>query len=116
MCGRLYYPPVSDVWPPPEARARAALWAGERHLVAGEYLAAADALDDGVACGDASTAEVARGMRRLAVAGYRHQTGDAVRAERQLAQARTRLSPFLPTFDEVELDGLLGLVAAALHS
>ncbi|MDH4178715.1 MAG: hypothetical protein OEV72_14175 [Thermoleophilia bacterium] len=105
-----------EQWPPPEARARAALWEAERRLTAGEYAAAGAALEDAVAHGDPGTAAVARGLRQLAAAGYRHEDGDPVRAQRHLARARERLAPFLPAFDEVELDALLDLVAAAVGS
>ncbi len=105
-----------EEWPPPEARARAALWEAERRLTAREYVAAAVALEDAVASGDATTAAVARGLRQLAAAGYRHESGDAVRARRHLQGARERLAPFLPTFEEVALDRLLDLVASSLRS
>jgi hypothetical protein len=108
---------VSDEeWPPPEARARAALWEAERRLKAREYVAAAVALEDAVARGDTTTAAVARGLRQLAASGYRHESGDAVRARRHLAGARERLAPFVPTFEEVALDTLLALVALSLRS
>ncbi len=103
-------------WPPPEARARAALWAAERHLTRAEYVAAATALGGAVASGDPGTAAVARGLRQLATAGYRHQTGDAVRAQRHLLLARTRLLPFLPVSEEVDLEGLLEVVAGSLET
>jgi hypothetical protein len=103
-------------WPPPEARARATLWAAERHLTRGEYVAAASALDGAVVSGDQETAAVARGLRQLATAGYRHQTGDIRRASRHLALARERLSPFLPVFEEVDLEELLEVVAASLQT
>ncbi len=105
-----------EQWPPPEARARAALWEAERRLTAGEYVAAATALADAVTCGDPPTAVVARGLRQLAAAGYRHADGDPVRAQRHLARARARLAPFAPTFEEVELDALVDLVASVLGS
>ena len=107
---------MSEDWPPPEARARAALWAAERHLTRAEYVAAASALDGAVASGDPDTAAVARGLRQLATAGYRHQTGDTPRASRHLLLARTRLSPFLPVFEEVDLERLLEVVAASLQT
>jgi hypothetical protein len=114
---RLYYRRVSDEeWPPPEARARAALWEAERHLARGEYLAASTALEAAVTCGNPSTAAAARGLRLLATAGYRHAAGDPVRAEAHLDRARVRLSPFLPVFEEVELGALLDLVSTALES
>ena len=117
MWGRLYYPMMSDgEWPPPAARARAALWSAERHLTRAEYLAAATALDGALISDDPSTAAVARGLRQLAAAGYRHQTSDAKRAQRHLALARTRLSPFLPVFEEVDLARMLEVVAASFET
>jgi hypothetical protein len=108
---------VSDgEWPPPEARARAALWGAERHLTRAEYVAAATALDGALTSDDPNAAAVARGLRQLAVAGYRHQTGDAIRAQRHLSLARTRLSPFLPVFEELDLVGILEVVAASLET
>jgi hypothetical protein len=105
-----------DDWPPPEARARAALWEGERRLLRAEYAAAGAALDDGVEHGRGSTATVARAMRRLAAAGYRQGSGDGERARRQLERAREELQPFLPVYEEVDLASLLRVVAAALET
>jgi len=105
-----------DEWPPLEARARAALWAAERHLGNRDYVAAAMSLGPAVAYGDAGTAAVARGMRQLAAAGYRCQTGDVARARRHLARARERLSAFPPVFQEVELGALLEVVVSSLDS
>lgn len=114
---RLYYPGVSDEeWPPPEVKARAALWGAEHRLANGDYVAAAAALDDAFTYGDRGTAAVARGLRQLAAAGYRHRDGDSLRAQRSLARARVRLSPFLPVFEEVDLAQLLHVVAEALES
>jgi hypothetical protein len=108
---------VSDgEWPPPAARARAALWKAERHLNRAEYVAAAAALDGALAYDDPSTADVGRGLRQLAVAGLRHQTGDFTRSQRHLSLARIRLAPFLPVFEEVDLGALLEVVAARLET
>ena len=107
---------MDEDWPPPAARARASLWRAERHLLAGEYAAAGDSLRAAVACGSHKTAAVARGLLQLAAAGYREQAGDPVRAARLLEHARTRLAPFLPRYEEVELDVLLEVVAASLES
>ena len=107
---------MDEDWPPPEARTRAALWAAERHLLVGEYAAAGDSLGAAVSCGSPGTAAVARGLRQLAAAGYRRQAGDPIRAARLLARARTQLAPFLPCYEEVDLDVLLEVVAASLES
>lgn len=105
-----------DIWPPPEARARAALWEAERRLLRNEYAAAGAALDAGVEYGDGDTATVARAMRRLAAAGYRYGDGDRERALRQVERARDELQPFLPVYDEVDLATLLRVVEASLGS
>ena len=102
-------------WVPAKARTRAALWGAERHLGSREYVAAADVLDDAFAYGDRDAVAVARGMRQLAAAGYRHREGDEVRARRHLGRAHARLSPFLPVYEEVDLERLLDVVAQALE-
>jgi hypothetical protein len=107
---------VEEDWPPPEARARAALWEAERHLLAGAYAAAGDSLGDAISFDSASSVAVARGLRQLAAAGYRHLEGDAVRAARLLEQARAELEPFLPVYEEVDLSTLLDVVSASLAS
>jgi hypothetical protein len=112
---RLYYPPVEADWPPPEARARAALWEAERWLRTGDYAAAGAALDD-FPPGAPETAEVARGLRLLAAAGYRHVTGDSARSGRLLVRARERLAPYLPVHEDVDLAALTELVERAIRS
>lgn len=107
---------MDDVWPPPEARARAALWTAERHLLVGEYLVAADALGGALEFGSPTTVRVARALRQLATAGYRQQCGDATRASRLLGRARSQLAPFLPSYDEVDLVALLAVVTVALET
>jgi hypothetical protein len=107
---------MDDDWPPPEARARAALWAAERHLLASEYAAAGDSVGAALSYGSPRTVAVGRGLRQLAAAGYRKQAGDPIRAARLLEHARTRLAPFLPRYEEVELAVLLEVVAASLAS
>lgn len=107
---------TDEEWPPAEARARAALWEAERRLLRHEYAAAASALDVGVEHGQGSTVTVARAMRRLAAAGYRHGSGDTERARRQLERAGEELQPFLPVFEEVDLAALLHVVAASLET
>jgi hypothetical protein len=84
---------VDDEWPPPEARVQAALWDAERSLERGEYLVVTSRLADvfGIA-GDEE--ELVRGLHHLGAAGYRAQTGEPLRAQRQLARARRRLAPF----------------------
>jgi hypothetical protein len=116
MGARLYYPPVEEDWPPPEARARAALWEAERWLRVGSYAAAGAALEGGPGGGPPETSAVARGLRLLAAAGYRHSTGDDERARRLLVRARERLAPHLPVYEEVDLHALLDLVEADLGS
>ena len=114
---RLYYPGVSDEdWPPPEARARAALWAAERHLTRGEYVAAASALDGAVVSGDP---EYSRCRPWPASAGDCRLPAPDRRSRRARGTSRwhaTRLSPFLPVFEEVDLEELLEVVAASLET
>lgn len=95
-----------DDWPPPEARVRAAVWLAEGHLERREYVAASRALADvfGLAGEDQ---ELLRGLHHLAAGGYRAQTGDKIRAGRQLAHARRRLANFpdeAPLLEAVERD------------
>jgi hypothetical protein len=112
---RLYYRAVEDDWPPPEVRARAALWEAERWLRTGDYAAAGAALDD-FPPGAPESAEVARGLRLLAAAGYRHLTGDSERSDRLLARASDRLAPYLPVHEDVDLAALADLVERAIRS
>jgi hypothetical protein len=107
---------VEDEWPPPEARVRAALWEGERRLLAGEYAAAGDALGRALSGGPPESTDVARGMRLLAAAGYRRRDHDTVRAERLLARSRERLDPYLPVYEDVDLAALLDVVGDAIRS
>jgi hypothetical protein len=107
---------VEEEWPPPEARVRAALWEGEHRLLAGEYAAAGDALTRALRGGPPESAAVARGLLALAAAGYRQGCGDAERAGRLLARARSRLEPYLPEYEEVDLAALLRLVDDAIRS
>lgn len=103
-----------EIWPPPEARVRSALWRTEGHLQRGEYAHAARTVDD--ALPHASDDGVLRGLRHLAAAGYKAREGDETRARRQLDHARRRLAPYLPVYEEVELDSLIELVASDLES
>ena len=100
-------------WRPPEARLRAALWSTERHLLHGEFFAAARALEGTRGLGDD---ELVAALRHLAAAGYRAQERELVRAERQLVRARHRIAPFLPEAHEVDLQPLLDTVAAVVES
>ena len=85
-----------DEWPPRENRVRAALWDAERALERREYLVATSRLADGYGLGGEQE-ELVRGLHHLGAAGYRAQTGEPVRARRQLERARSRLSPFPET-------------------
>jgi hypothetical protein len=102
-----------DDWRPPEARVRAAIWEAETHLERREFFAAARALSGVRGFGED---ELVGGLRHLAAAGYRAQTGEPVRAGRQLAYARRRLAPYLPDAHQVELQPLLDLVAVVVES
>ena len=93
---------VDEEWPPPEARAQAAIWDAERSLERREYLAATSRLADVFdLAGDRR--ELVRGLHHLGAAGYRAQDGDSERARRQLEQARRRLAPFPDAAPLVEL-------------
>ena len=116
MGPRLYYPPVEDDWRPPEARARAALWEAERWLRVGAYAAAGTALEGASSGGPPESVDVARGLRLLAAAGYRHLTGDVERSTRLLARARTQLAPHLPVYEDVDLAALVDLVEDDIRS
>jgi hypothetical protein len=107
---------VEEEWPPPDARARAALWEAERWLHTGDYAAADAALEGAFARASPESADVGRGLRLLAAAGYRHRTGDPERAARLLADARVRLEPYLPEHDEIDLAALVEVVATAIRS
>ena len=61
----------------------------EEHLERHEFVAASLALEDGFGLGED---ELLRGLYHLAAAGYKAQTGDAIRARRQLEHARRRLA------------------------
>jgi hypothetical protein len=80
---------TDDEWPPAAARLRSIRWRAEGHLERREFVAASAALREGFGLGED---ELLRGLYHLAAAGYRAQTGDAVRARRQLERARRRLA------------------------
>jgi hypothetical protein len=107
---------VEEEWPPPEARVRAALWEGEQRLRRGEYAAAGDALGRALSGGPPASTAVARGLRLLAAAGYRHASGDPERARRLAARARAQLEPYLPAYEDIDLGELAELVEEAMHS
>jgi hypothetical protein len=95
---------TGEEWPPPAARLRSIRWRVEEHLERREFVAASLALEDGFGLGED---ELLRGLYHLAAAGYRAQTGDAVRARRQLEHARRRLAlhpetaPLVSTVEDV---------------
>jgi len=76
-------------WPPPAARLRSILWRANEHLERREFVAASLTLEEGFGLGED---ELLRGLYHLAAAGYKVQTGNAVRARRQLEHARRRLA------------------------
>ena len=92
-----------EEWPPPEARVRSALWRAEGHLERREYFAAFRALTDALPAASTAERPLLLGLRHLSTAGYRMQEGDRLRARRQLAHARRRLSAFPDTAALVEL-------------
>jgi len=79
-------------------------------------VAAGNSLGNAFAYGSPATVAVSRGLRQLAAAGYRYQTGDPVPAARLLEHARERLAPYEPCYDEVDLTVLLEVVTASLES
>jgi hypothetical protein len=103
-------PTFEEEWPPAEARLRGILWRVERHLLAGDYVHAAVALDDARGLGEQ---ELLAGLRHLAAAGYRAQQGEFDRARRQLERARRRLERFRPEACEVEIDPLFEALESA---
>ena len=105
---------LEDEWPPPEARYRSALWRAEGQLEREEWGRAIDTLDDVLGLGDD---KLVRGMRHLAVAGYRMwDDGDRERARKQLEHARHRLAPYLPEHEDVDLAALIELVRKKVGS
>lgn len=83
----------------------------EGHLLRHEYGQAARALADAAGLGED---ELVAGLRHLAAAGWRSQSGEPERARRQLDYARRRLAPFLPDAREVDVARLLqGAVESA---
>ena len=100
---------MDEEWPPRQARVQAALWDAERSLERREYLVVTSRLAEvfGLA-GDRE--ELVRGLHHLGAAGYRAQTGEPVRARRQLERARARLTPF------PETASLIGVVARDIES
>jgi hypothetical protein len=49
-------------------------------------------------------------------AGYRASDGDRRRATRQLDHARRRLAPYLPEYEQVDLEALIELVRRRVES
>ena len=93
---------MDDEWPPRENRVRAALWDAERSIERREYLVATSRLADvfGLA---GELEELVRGLHHLGAAGYNAQTGEPLRARRQLERARRRLAPFPDAAALIEL-------------
>lgn len=102
-----------DEWPPRDARVRAALWQGEGHLLRGEWAHAGRALAEALAIAEAP--DLFRGLRLLAAAGYHAREGDVERARAQVGRARTRLAPFLPEHEEVDLAAIVASVEAVVE-
>lgn len=99
--------------PPPGARLTSALWRAEGHLERREFVAAARALGEVSGLGED---DLVAALRHLAAAGYRAQTGQPVRARRQLDHARRRLAPLAPRQHDVALQPLLDAVTEVVHS
>lgn len=104
---------LDEEWPPREARVRAAIWQGEGHLLRGEWVHGARTLAGAV--GSAEHPDVVRGLRLLCAAGYQARDGDLARARAQVARARRRLAPYLPAYEEVDLEAVIAAVEAAVE-
>lgn len=100
---------MDDEWPPREGRVRSALWDAERSIERREYLVVTSRLASvfGLA---GEEEELVRGLHHLGAAGYRAQTGEPLRARRQLERARRRLAPY------PDVAPLVGLVARDVES
>ena len=92
---------ADEDWPPRANRLQAIRWRADRHFERSEFFAAARALAEAFDLVGPGEGEVFRGLHHLAAAGYRHQTGDAERAVRQLAYARLRLASFPDCAEQV---------------
>ena len=93
---------MDEEWPPREARVQASLWEAERAIDRREYLVATSRLADVFGLADEQE-ELVRGLHHLGAAGYRAQTGEPLRARRQLERARRRLAPFPGAAPLIEL-------------
>ena len=90
---------------------RGALFVGESRTRTGDWFHAGRAFSRAAALAESDAdRELARGLVHLAAAGYKRKTGDERGASRQLAHARRRLTPFLPTARDLDLDALLARV------
>ncbi|MER3409097.1 MAG: hypothetical protein C4306_03120 [Thermoleophilia bacterium] len=94
---------------------RASLYRAEGHLVRGEWLPAARALSDALPHAEQKERVLLLGLRHLAVAGFRREDGDRVRARRQLDRARRRLAPFVGEDVGVDVGSLLWLVSRGIE-
>ena len=54
------------------------------------------------------------GLIHAAVAMYQQRRGNAVGAARQMVRAQVKLAPFVPEFDDVDVESLLRLVEAEI--
>lgn len=80
---------------------------GARHLRSGEHFAAFRSFLRAAELAGSEERELARGLVHLAAAGHKRRLGDGRGYERQLARARRRLAPFLPSARGLDLAGLL---------
>ena len=48
-----------------------------------------------------------QGIIHLAVAVFQHRRGNAIGAARQMLRARIRLEPFLPEFEDLNVEGMI---------
>jgi hypothetical protein len=102
-----------DEWPPPDASYRSALWRAEGQLERGQWIRAAATLEEVLGLGDDG---FLRGMLHLAAAGNRVSDGDHERARKQMEHARRRLGPYLPEYEQIDLEALIEVVARQVES
>jgi hypothetical protein len=95
---------------PAADRFQGSLFVGESNLRRGDYFHAYRAFRRAAAAAEGGDRELALGLSHLAACGYKRATGDERGAQRQLAHARRRLTPFRPEARRLDLDGLIALV------
>jgi hypothetical protein len=80
---------------------------------AGEFFAAHEELEDEWREAPAEERDFLQGLVHVAVAWYQAGRGNRPGCERQLAKAARRLGPYAPSHRGVDVEAVLGSVAAA---